>query len=131
VQLHRARQEFEDAGARLVLIGQSTPQRAAEFRRSQDVELPILADEQRVSYRAIGARKGSVGELIGPKMVARGLVASARLRVHQGRTIGSPSQLGAAMVIGPGDQISFKHLAQDSSDNATPEQLLDAVRRLG
>jgi peroxiredoxin len=130
VQLHRARKEFEDAGARLVLIGQKTPREAAEFRRSLKLELPILADEERQTYKAIGATKGGAYQLIGPKMVAKGILASARHRVHQGRTVGSPTQLGAAMVIGPGGEVAFEQRARDASDNATPEQLLGAVRSL-
>jgi hypothetical protein len=130
VQLHRARHEFEAAGARLVLIGQSTPERAAEFRSRMHLELPVLADEERVTYKAITAKKANLGELIGPRMVAKGMLASARHRVHQGRTIGSPTQLGGAMVIGPDGEVAFRQLAKDASDNATPEELLDAVRGL-
>jgi hypothetical protein len=65
VQLHRARERFQAAGADLVLIGQATLGDAADFRRRQKIELPVLADE---------------------------------------------------------------HLAKDASDNASPEQLLEAVR---
>ncbi len=128
MQLHRAREEFEAAGAGLVLIGQATPRHAAHFRRRQKIELPVLADEHRVSYKAIGARKGSANQLIGPSVVAKGLLTTAKTGIVQGRTIGSPSQLGGAVVIGPGNHVLFEHTAKDASDNATPEQLLEAVR---
>jgi AhpC/TSA antioxidant enzyme len=128
VQLHRAREEFEAAGAGLVLIGQATPRHAAHFRRRQKLELPVLADEHRVSYKAIGARKGSTAQLLGPSVVAKGLLTTARTGIVQGRTIGSASQLGGAMVIAPGDRVLFEHTAKDASDNATPEQLLAAIR---
>ena len=58
MQLHRARAQFEQAGASLVLIGQATPRQAAHFRRRQGIQLPVLADEERVSYEAAGAKIG-------------------------------------------------------------------------
>jgi len=131
VQLHRARKEFEAAGANLVLIGQANPRQAAHFRRRQKIELPVLADEKRQTYKLIGAKKASLGELLGPRMVAKGLRTSVEHRVVQGRTIGSPTQLGGALVIAPSGEIAYIHLAKDASDNATPRQLLEAVRALG
>jgi hypothetical protein len=127
VQLHRAREQFEAAGVRLVLIGQATPRHAAHFRRRMSLEAPVLADEQRVTYKAIGARKASIGELVGPRMLAKGAVTSARYGVVQGRTIGHPAQLGGALVITPDDQVVFEHLAQDAGDNVSVEELLAAV----
>jgi len=130
VQLHRAREKFEAAGAKLVLIGQATPRHAAHFRRRQKIEVPVLADEHRQTYKLIGAKKGTWGDLLGPKVVARGAITSMRNGVVQGRTVGSPTQLGGAMVITPAGEVAFKQLATDASDNATPEQLLQAVRGL-
>lgn len=128
MQLHRARDEFEAAGLRLVLIGQATPRQAAHFRRRMKLDVPILADEKRVSYRAIGARHGTLTELVGPKVVAKGMLTTARTGVFQGRTVGSPSQLGGALVVAPGGEVRFLHLAQDAGDNASAEQLLAAMR---
>ena len=46
----------------------------------------------------------------------------------QGRTIGHPAQLGGAMVIAPGGAVVWSHMAEDASDNASPEEILAAVR---
>lgn len=126
--MDRARDEFEAANAGLVLIGQLTPRHAAHFRRRQKIELPVLADEERASYKAAGAKVGSLGELFGPKVVAKGTVTSLRTRKVQGRTIGHPAQLGGAMVIAPGGEVLFKHMAKDASDNTEPPELLAAVK---
>jgi prostamide/prostaglandin F2alpha synthase len=131
VQLHRAREQFAQQGAKLVLIGQATPRHAAHFRRTRKIDLPVLADESRQTYKLIGAKKGSVGELIGPKIVARGALTTLRTGQMQGRTIGHPAQLGGALVVAPGGEVAFKHLASDASDNVTPEQLLEVLRGLG
>jgi peroxiredoxin len=126
--LDRASKEFEAAGAKLVLIGQATPRHAAHFRRRQEIQLPILADERRESYKAAGAKIATMGELVGPKMISKGISASRKLGVHQGRTIGHPAQLGGAMVITPGGEVAWSHMSDDASDNAEPQEILDALR---
>jgi prostamide/prostaglandin F2alpha synthase len=122
--LDRARDDFAAAGADLVLIGQMTPRHAAHFRRRQKIELPVLTDEERRSYRAAGAKVGSVGDLLGPKVMAKGVLTSVRTRKLQTRTIGHPAQLGGAMVIAPGGEVLLKRMAKDASDNAEPKELL-------
>jgi peroxiredoxin len=128
VQLHRARDEIEQAGVRLVLIGQATPRHAAHFRRRQGLELPVLADEKRASYKAAGAKIATFGELLGPRVVAKGIVTSARTGAVQGRTIGHPAQLGGTMLIRQDGTIAWAHMAKDASDNAGVAEILDAAR---
>jgi AhpC/TSA antioxidant enzyme len=125
--LDSAREKFVAAGAKLVLIGQLTPKHAAHFRRRQKIELPVLADEQRATYKAAGAKVGSLNELLGPKVVAKGALTTLRTGKLQGRTIGHPAQLGGAMVIDPSGEIVWSHMAEDASDNASPEEILAAV----
>jgi peroxiredoxin len=131
VQLHRARSEFEAAGVPLVLIGQATPRHAAHFRRRQEVDLPVLADEKRESYRAAGAKVATAGELLGPKSVSRGLkrTVASRGKVHQGQVIGHAAQLGGAMVIAPDGRVTWSHMSDDASDNAPPDEILAAARQ--
>jgi hypothetical protein len=128
VQLHRAREEFEAVGARLVLIGQLTPRHAAQFRRRQQIELPVLADERRASYKAAGAKIATFGELLGPRVVAKGLLTSTRTGRMQGRTLGHPAQLGGAMVVRRDGAVVWSHMSQDASDNAPPEAILAALK---
>jgi AhpC/TSA antioxidant enzyme len=131
MQLHRARDEFEAAGARLVLIGQVTPRHAAQFRRRQGLDLPVLADERRASYKAAGAKIATMGELLGPKLVAKGALTTARTGRVQGRPIGHPAQLGGVLVIGADGRVAWSHMSQDAGDNASPEEILEAVRAIG
>jgi peroxiredoxin len=130
VQLHRAREEFEAAGVPLVLIGQATPRHAARFRRRMGIELPVLADEKRASYKAAGAKIATFGELLGPKSVSRGVARSVRSRgrIRQGRTIGHPAQLGGSMIIRPDGGVAFAHMSEDASDNASVGEILEAAR---
>lgn len=125
-----ARDEFEAAGARLVLIGQATPRQAAHFRRRQEIELPVLADKERASYKAAGAKVATRSELLGPKVIAKGAVATAQTGQVQTRPIGHIAQLGGAMVIRADGQVAWSHMSDDASDNASPEEILAAVRAL-
>ena len=90
----------------------------------------MLADERRASYKAAGAKVATFNELLGPKVVAKGILTGARTGQRQGRTIGHPAQLGGAMVIAPDGRVIWSHMAEDASDNASPEEILEAVRRL-
>lgn len=128
--MDRARHEFEAAGARLVLIGQATPRHAAHFRRRQGIHVPVLADEKRESYRAAGAKMATTEELLGPKTIAKGALATMRTRRLQTRPIGHPAQLGGALVIRPDATVAWSHMSQDASDNAAPAEILAALRSL-
>jgi peroxiredoxin len=127
--LQGAREQFDRAGADIVLIGQATPLDATNFRRQLKLELPVLADERRSSYTAAGAKVAGIGGLIGPKVAVRALTTVFTQHVRQGRTIGHPAQLGATFVIAPGGEVLFAQLADDASDNAPPEEMLAAIER--
>ena len=127
VQLDRARERFEQAGVELVLVGQATPRHAAHFRKRQGIELPVLADEKRASYKAVGARVGGLSELMGPTSVLKGLATTARTGQVQGRPVGNVAQLGGAVVVAPGGRVLFTHMAKDAGDNAAPEDILEAA----
>ncbi|HEY2161840.1 MAG TPA: AhpC/TSA family protein [Solirubrobacteraceae bacterium] len=126
--MDRAAKDFEAAGVNLVLIGQLTPRHAAHFRRRQGIGLTVLADEQRASYEAAGAKVATMGELLGPSVVAKGLMTTLRTGKVQGRTTGHPAQLGGSMLIAPGGQIVWSHMSEDAGDNASPEEILAAGR---
>ena len=111
----------------MILIGQLTPRHAKQFRRRQKIELPVLADEERASYKAAGAKVATMGELLGPKVIAKGIAASRATGQVQGRTVGHPAQLGGAMVITPDGTVAWSHMAEDASDNATPQEILAAL----
>ncbi len=130
MQLHRARDRFQEAGVGVTLIGQATPRHAAHFRRTLGIDLPVLADSDRRSYAAAGAKVATMGELLGARSVSKALrtTLGSGGKVRQGKTIGHPAQLGGALVIEPSGTVSHAHMSQDAGDNASVEELLDAAR---
>ena len=136
-KFHRARHEFEAAGARLVAIGQGTPAQAAKFRTDQGVDLLLLADPDRRSYAAAGAKVATLPELIGPKIVARGLARTIASRipqgsivVHQGKIVDHPAQLGGVVVVAPDGSVRYAHMSEDASDNPPVGEVIAAVRAI-
>jgi hypothetical protein len=127
VQLHRAREDFGVEPTGLILIGQATPRQAARFRESMKIGLPLLADEERRTYRLAGAKRANVGELLGAKVVAKGVRALLRSGVVQGRIVGDAAQLGGAMVVTTDGSVAWSHMSQDAADNATPAQIVAAL----
>jgi peroxiredoxin len=129
VQLHRDRDRFAAAGVELAVIGQGTPEQARAFAASQAVDLPLYVDRQRASYRAAGTKVATLGELLGPRSVARGIQRALGDRVHQGRTVGHAAQLGGVLVVRPDDSIAYAHLADDAADNPANDEVLAAAAR--
>jgi hypothetical protein len=87
----------------------------------------VLVDEQRTSYKAIGARLAGATGLFGPRVVLRAFMTVLGRRVLQGKTIGHPAQLGGALVVAPGEHVLLEQRARDASDNVPPADLLAAI----
>jgi len=129
VQLHRAREQFERDGVRLVLIGQATPRHATHFRRKLGLDpLPVLADEERETYRAVGLKRANLTQLVGPRSVLAGVKHGARSGVVQGRIIGDAAQLGGEMIVRQDGSVAWSHVQQNAGDTVAPDELLEAAR---
>jgi peroxiredoxin len=129
-ELNQARSRFAEAGARLVLIGQGTPDDATRFRRHLRIDLPVLTDLDRVTYLWAGTKLATLDELIGPIVVARGLLAMARNRVVLGHNTADEAQLGGSIVVLPDGTIPFSHISRDASDMAPPAEILAVLGAL-
>jgi len=116
------------ADAALALIGQGGPRQAAAFRRRMGLDVAVLADEDRASYRVAGARRGNLEQLVGPRSVISALHHMARSGVMQGRPVGDVAQLGGAMAIRPDGSVALHRMADHAGDTVEPAELVAAVR---
>src|SRR5437763_14847549 len=99
MQLQRAKKKIEKEGARITLIGQATPRHAAHYRRRFVPDLTILADEDRSTYKLVGAVRGGASELLSPNVVLKGIGRGPQKRAVQGRPIGDVPALGGTSVV--------------------------------
>jgi hypothetical protein len=128
VQLHRDREKFDAAGARLVLIGQGTPRHAQHFREQFDLDgLEILVDPDREAYEVVGAKIAGMAELFGPRSVLSGIKRAATERMVQGPTQGSNTQLGGVLVVAQDGRVAWSHMAENAGDNPPNDDVLKAV----
>ena len=127
MQLHRAHEDFAAQGIDLVLVGQASSRQAAAFRRRMELDpLPVLADEERRTYKLAGLRRADVTQLLGPRSALSGVKHSLRSGVVQGRVIGDAAQLGGAAVIAPGGEVLLHRDQQHAGDTIEPADLLAA-----
>ena len=89
----------------------------------------MLADEPRQTYKIAGLKRGSLGDLVGPKSVLAGIKHGARSGVVQGRIIGDAAQLGGAVVIDTDGKVVFSQASTHAGDTVEPDELLGAARK--
>ena len=126
--MNRDRDQFAEAGARLVVVGQGTPMNAAHFRDRFRLELDLLVDTDRRAYKAAGTKVGTLSELIAPGIVARALWRGRESGVFQGAIEGHPAQLGGLMLVLPGGDVPWTHLSDDAGDYPPNAEVIGAVR---
>jgi peroxiredoxin len=137
VDIHSHRHQFEEADVELAAIGFGTQEEAREFLSRQNVDLRLLVDPDRKVYELAGAKVATLNEVIGPRQIWRGLVATVMSRlkqgsivVHQGRILGHAAQLGGVLVIAPDGSVRYAYLSEESGDNPTAREVLAAARAI-
>ncbi len=113
-------------GANLLAIGMGIPEVAAHFRDTQGIPFPLLVDRNRQTYKALRIGRGSLIDVAGPKVWARGARSILTGR-GQGVPKQDPLQLGGAIVVETGGRVRYVHRAKTSSDNPRPEDLLEQL----
>jgi hypothetical protein len=106
--LSRSRQDFE-AGIVLVHMGEDDEQARAFFANYGLDDVPRISDPRRQLYTAFGLGRGTFGQLLGPRVWWRGLVAF--LRGHGvGRLAGDGFQMPGVFLLRNGLVVrSFRH----------------------
>lgn len=119
---------LERAGLSVVVLTPDRPSRARKFVEDYKVPFPTLTDPERNAYRAYGLMDGTLGQLINPNIVARGVGATLKGNIL-GRPTSSPRQLpGTAIVDGTGRLLHLHH-ARDAADHLTSGQLIALARK--
>jgi hypothetical protein len=119
-------QKFKAKGARLAAVGLGDVNYARAFREETGITFPLLIDDQRQAYRAVGLKKATLLHLFRKdNSLAR---KRAKAGGHRQKKLGKdPLQLGGSFVFGPGNVDHLAHVSETFGDNATPESILEAI----
>jgi len=117
---------FSLKGARIAAISLGDAAYARIFREETGITFPLLLDEARVAYNAVGLQNGSIFHLLrADNFAARKRAKSAGHEQHKlGR---NPFQLGGSFIFGPGNVDLYAHLSATFGDNAPIADLLAAL----
>ncbi len=125
-QLRARKNEFEKAGAQVVLVGMGTPAECAAFLRQFDVPFPMIADTRQELYRQFHLKRMSPLEAFSPTVAVKGLAAMTR-GFGIGKPVGDILQLPGAFVIDASGHTVFSHQPSGPADYAAPDALLKAL----
>lgn len=121
--------EFEAAGARIVAISFVKPVRLQQYLANRPWGFRVLADPDRVAYRAFGLSSATWIQMLRPRVLA----SYFRLLL-KGRRPSSPQedvhQLGGDFVLDRSGRVVYEYRSRDPADRPSVDELLDAVRRV-
>ena len=118
--------EFRKKGASLAAVGLGDENYARFFREKTGIKFPLLIDDKREAYKAVGLKHANLLHLLrGDNMQARKRAKAAGHKQH--RLGKDPFQLGGSFVFAPGNKDVFVHISETFGDNASPKDILAAL----
>ncbi|HVS63323.1 MAG TPA: peroxiredoxin-like family protein [Thermoanaerobaculia bacterium] len=119
---------IEELGARLVLIGNGTPEQGQEFLRETG-ELPfrLVLDPQLVGYRAAQLQRPLL-EGVRPRTVCS-FVRAWRRGLRAAPRAGDAHEMGGAFVIFPGRGVAYSFVCRVLGDHPSFEEILATLER--
>ncbi len=107
----------------MTAIGTGGRRYAQAFIEDERVPFPVLLDEDGAAADIIGTNSLGVGALLNPSAYTAGL--RSMTEGHRQRKLGRrPTQLGATLVIGPGDELRYEDFEDFAGDHADIDEVL-------
>jgi peroxiredoxin len=129
VELTRMAPEFERAGAALVIVFQSNPERLAAFAQRQVQGAVLLGDPEGRTYTAYGVEASLAGYLAPGNLPV--IFRAIRQGYGHGAFEGRETQQPAAFVIDGAGMIRHAHYGRTITDLPEPAVLLAEAQALG
>lgn len=127
VQLHRAIDQIQAAGAELFVIGNGAANFIAGFRDETGLTGAVYTDPSLAVYQAAQLKRG-LRTVLSVTAAARSVGTLAR-GFRQGRTQGDNLQQGGVLVIARDGRVLWQHISASPGDNAAPADIVAAVTR--
>jgi peroxiredoxin len=119
--------EITGLGADIVAIGTGNERYAAAFIREEHIPFTVLVDDDARAADVASVRSVGWLAMLHPR-TWHATVETWR-RGHRAHKAGARvTQLGATLVLGPGDRVRYEHLDRDSTDHAPVPEVLAALR---
>lgn len=96
------------------------------FIEDEQVPFPVLLDEDGKAAEIAGTRKLGVGAMVSPA-AWKSAIKTSRSGHRQQRTGRRPFQLGATIVIGPGNVLRYADYEAYAGDHADIDEVLAAI----
>lgn len=125
-QLRDHMDTLDEIDVALAAIGTGDIAYAQHFAEEQGIAFPLLVDDERRSYKAVGTRRSSVLDLARPSVVLASAKAMASGHL-QGKTGPAPMILGAAHVIRPDGSVPYAWINDDVADSAPIDEIIAAL----
>ena len=110
----------------MAAVGLGDKKYAGFFREKTKIDFPLLVDENREAYKAVGLKHASLLHLLRrDNMHARKRAKAAGHKQH--RLGKDPFQLGGSFVFAPGNKDLFVHVSETFGDNASPQDMLASL----
>ena len=111
----------------MVAVGTGGKRYAQAFIDEFELPFEVLLDDDGSAAEIAGTQTMGVGALVNPKAVFAGAraVAKAGRNTKTGRR---PFQLGATLVIAPGDELLYADFEQYAGDHADIDEVLAVLR---
>jgi len=125
--LRQYKDQFDAAGARVLLVGMGTVDQTAAFIQQLAVPFAMASDPQRRVYKAFALKRLSPLGFLSPTLAVKGLAAMSK-----GHALGLPQgdirQLAGVFIIDRQGVIIFHHEGRDPSDHPEASALVEFLK---
>ena len=122
-----AHEQIRSLGGDVVAVLQYGAGEVADFCREREVPFGCLGDPDREAYAAVGLRRGSPLEWLGPQMLPAFVRAASRKALVGDPKGGDVTLRPGTFVVGRDGRVAYAHYNRDSADNAPGEDVLAAL----
>ena len=110
----------------MTAIGTGGKRYSKAFIDDEQVPFPVLLDQDGTAAAIVGTKSLSTASLVSPRQLGAGIRAT--LRGKRQRNAGRrPFQLGATLVMAPGDELRYADFEDFAGDHADIDEVIAAI----
>lgn len=110
----------------LFFIGSGNALMAADFRQELGLDVPVLVDPRRETYRFLGFKR-QLSMLFDPRVYLHALRA-AKAGFKQRKTAGDPWQQGGVLVVRRGGEVAWSYASATAGDHPPVDEVMAHAR---